>query len=391
MNQVIRIAAVVLATVVIVALLWQFSGVLVLFILSLAVAAAVRPVVDRLIARGVPAGLALLLTYVFGIGLLGLVLYAISTPLVAELQHATNAFETAYERIELQWPSGNLFQREIAVRLPSPDALSKAIAGIGATLLVQTALGLTVSVFDNLTRVVVILVLSIYWSADRVHFERVLLSLLPVEQRARARNIWRAIEQGVGAYIRSELVQSVLAGLLLGLGYAVLGIGYPTILALFAALAWLVPLMGAVLAIVPAFLAGLIISPAMGVATAAYTAVVLLLMEIVVEPRFFHRERYHPILTLLVLLVMANAFGILGLIFSPPVAAAIQIFFSQILPAAPAVPEPEVESQAQVAQLRDRLEAARRQVAEGQSPPPEIESLMERLDKLIHEADRILE
>ncbi|MCZ7672142.1 MAG: AI-2E family transporter [Chloroflexi bacterium] len=69
----------------------------------------------------------------------------------------------------------------------------------------------------------VILFLSLYWSLDRVRFERLWLSLLPPEQRARARDIWQTIESDLGSYIRSEVAQSLLAGLLLGLGYWALG------------------------------------------------------------------------------------------------------------------------------------------------------------------------
>src|SRR5690606_33866595 len=80
------------------------------------------------------------------------------------------------------------------------------------------------------------MVLSIYWTADQLRFERFWLSLLPVVQRARAREVWHSIEAQVGAYLRSEIAQSVLAGLLLAPGFWVMGIDYPLIWALFISL-----------------------------------------------------------------------------------------------------------------------------------------------------------
>jgi predicted PurR-regulated permease PerM len=41
---------------------------------------------------------------------------------------------------------------------------------------------------------------------------------LPAENHARARPVWRAIEAGVGAYGRGEVVQALLAGTVLALG-----------------------------------------------------------------------------------------------------------------------------------------------------------------------------
>ena len=68
-------------------------------------------------------------------------------------------------------------------------------------------------------------------SGALIIFERLWLSLLPSGQRKQARGILRTIEQDLGAYIRSEVIQSLLAGLLLSLGYWLLGSPYPTLLA----------------------------------------------------------------------------------------------------------------------------------------------------------------
>ena len=55
----------------------------------------------------------------------------------------------------------------------------------------------------------------------------------------------RTLEQELGAYTRSEVIQSLLAVLLLGTGYWLLGSQYPALLAVVGAIAWLVPVVGA--------------------------------------------------------------------------------------------------------------------------------------------------
>ena len=78
-------------------------------------------------------------------------------------------------------------------------------------------------------QIAIILILSLYWSADQFRFERLGLSLLPEQHHTKAIHVWRSMEAGVGEYLRSELIQSVLTGLLLWLGFSALGIRYPVL------------------------------------------------------------------------------------------------------------------------------------------------------------------
>ena len=86
-----------------------------------------------------------------------------------------------------------------------------------------------------------ILFLSLYWSINQIHFERLWLSLLPSGQRKRARGIWQTVDPNIGAYVRGELMQSLLAGLPFGLGCWLLEYPLPALLALISALACLIP------------------------------------------------------------------------------------------------------------------------------------------------------
>ena len=134
--------------------------------------------------------------------------------------------------------------------LPTPDKLFEAVTGEQGQFVLPAVLSFTEGVGGIASGVILVLFLSIYWSINQIHFERLWLSLLPSEQRKQARGVWRTIEPNLGAYIRSEIVQSLLAGLLLGLGYWLLGSQYPILMALIGALAWLIPLVGAPLAVI---------------------------------------------------------------------------------------------------------------------------------------------
>lgn len=378
------------ATLAVLILVWELRSALILFVLSLAVASATRGPVDFWTKRRLPRSLAILLTYFLILSGLGLLLYLVSGRVLHDLQQATDLFDRTYRLVTLTWPSGTAFQQMVAAQLPAPQDLYNAIAGEQGAQLLQKTVGVASGFMGGLAKFAIVLVLSIYWSFDRLHFENLWLSLLPVDKRSRARDIWREMEDRVGGYIRSEVVQSVIAGLALGLGYSVMGLQFPALIALIGALLWLIPWMGAALALILPLVAGLYTAPALAVIAPLYTAVVLVVLELVVEPRLVDRRRYSSLLTVIILVAMTQAYGLMGMLFAPPLAAAIQTLYnSLVLSSAPVIEE----------DLANKLDSLRQRAAslaarlgiDASQPTPEAASLLGRITSLVEEADQYLE
>jgi predicted PurR-regulated permease PerM len=288
--------------------------------------------IDYIIDRRLPRGLALIIPYLLVLIPLISLLTLSSGSIINEIEMASNSLASSYEYITANWPvNGTPFQRTISEQLPPSEDLYNWLAGDQAAQTATTLFGVTANIFSFIGKFSVILILSLYWNADKVHFERLWLSLVPVEKRFQAREVWRSIEGGVGAYIRSEVLQSLLAGILLWLGYRAIGLNYAVLLALFGAVAWLIPWFGAVLAVIPPFLVGLATSPLVAVVALVYTLLILLIQELIIEPRFFPRQNYSSVILVLVFLVMADAFGLIGFVLAPVVAAAIQISVRYLL------------------------------------------------------------
>jgi putative permease len=332
----IRIAgytALVLATLGILILLWQFSEAVVMFLLSLAVAAAFRPLAEALRQGGIRGSIAPVLSYGIVLAVLIILLVMASSPLTTDLQQATNDGLIAYEGIRMRWmnATNNLFS-DLADRLPPTQALYDALTGEGSSQTLQAVFGAAEGTLEFLTRLGIVLILSIYWSVDHVRFERLWLSLLPVERRAQARNVWLAVESGVGAAIRREVTLSVLAGLFLYLGYFVLGVEYAMLLAFLGAIARLIPWLGLVLVVLFSFLFGYGQSWSLGLAAAVYTLLVLLLLETIIGARIFPRRRYSSLQSVIVVIALVDSFGLLGAVLAPILAVALQILFKNLLP-----------------------------------------------------------
>ena len=78
--------AIILTTLTAALLVWELRATVLLFLLSLIVAATIRPLVDWFSARGLSRGLALLFTYVVCIGFIIALVLLLSGTLLTELQ-----------------------------------------------------------------------------------------------------------------------------------------------------------------------------------------------------------------------------------------------------------------------------------------------------------------
>lgn len=385
MSRLAKYTLVSLATLAALFLVWQFRWVLLLFVLSLFVAAAVRPYIAWLVKRGLPANLAQILVYIAGLGVVVGGIYVVSGLLLADLQKLSNWGTVQYEATTVMWAEGKMWQRAVSERLPPPEQLYEAIAGAQGDLFLQSVFGAAQTAVNLITGLLLMLVMSIYWSSDQSSFERLWLSLLAPVQRARAREGWRSIEEEIGSYLRSEFIQGVAAVLLLGLGYWAMGLSFPLLLALLGGLAWLVPLVGGVLIAIPVLLVGLLTGWPLASMAVTYTLLVLVFLEFVVEPRLFRRRRYNPMLIILAMVPLVDVLGLSGFALAPPLAVMIQLLWQQWV-------QYHLQQPRETAVQLDTLEQRYQDVfaifanSADDPYPPEIANILQRLHRLIQQA-----
>jgi putative permease len=391
MKHIARITALVLGTLTGLVLLWQFRQALIVFLLSLATAAAIRPIIHSLLQRGIKHGLALLITYLTLLVLLGGLLFFLGRPVIEDLEQMSNNLAAGYENMVATWPnSEDGLRATIASQLPPAEALFEAISGEEGLKTLQGLLGTASNLAGILSQAAVIVILSIYWSSDRVHFERLWMSLIPVNQRVQARNSWRDIESGVGNYILGEVVQSYLVIVVLWFGFHWIGLPQPALLALVSALFWFIPWLGALLALIPVVVVGMSVSLPVALSAGVLTVAILALMERFVQPHFFARQRYNSLFLVLVVIIMTQAFGLFGLILAPALAAALEIGFKHLISSRERELHTEQVSE-EIRQLQSSMQALQQRLqVQDSSVTPELENLTQRLQALLDKTTRYM-
>jgi putative permease len=367
--------------------LWQFHVVVVYLLISLMLAAALRPLVNHLVGKRILVRIAWILLYLVVAVSAGLLLFFTIETAIAEIQVFARTVSVQDEwRLPLWW-QGSAFQQAISGRLPPPSQIFEAVTGEQGQLVLPAILDLTQGFGGFISGAFVIVFLSIYWSLNQNHFELLWLSLLPSSFRKQARSVWRTVEMEMGAYIRAEIIQSLMIGLLLGVGYMLIGSPYPALLALIGAVAYLIPMVGIPLVIIPVLLMGLLTSLPLSLFTALYALVVLIIMIAWVKPRLFRRKWDNPILTIVLLIAMADAFGFIGIIAAPPLSVICQILWKRF------VSHRSVSgAAAQISDLKQRQEHVLEIIrAMEDTPPALVTSSIERLTQLIEKAEPILQ
>ena len=385
-KQLVRFGAAVMTTLLALVVLWQFRTVVVYVLISLTLAAALRPLVSRLIRRGPLVRAAWILLYLVALGSVGFLLFLTGEAAINDIQQLAHTVSAQDAWTLPAWLEGSSFRQALVLRLPPPSKLFEAVTGDQGQLVLPAILGFTQGMGGVVSGAIVILFLSLYWSINQILFERLWLSLLPSGQRKQARDIWRTIESDVGAYVRSQGVQSLLAGLLLGLGYWLLGSPYPALLALTGALASLIPMVGIVVAVFPVLLVGLLTGAQLTLLTVLYTVVVMIALSVWAKPRLFNRRWNNPILTVTLLIALADAFGFVGIIIAPLLSIVCQILWSRLV--SHRLASGAADQVSDLVGRQERLWATIRAMDEPHVPL--VISSMERLTRLMAKAEPAL-
>jgi predicted PurR-regulated permease PerM len=372
-------------------MLWQVRAATVLFMLSLAVAAAFRPATEYWLRRGRSPAVALLMTYGLTVLLVGALLVTFGGALVVELGSLVDDLSAGYEVARLAWPEeGNAVQRLIADQLPPLALLYNVLSGEQATDLARMVAGVATDLFDTLGSVVIVVILSAYWSLGHVQFERLWLSLLAAEHRARARDIWRETERQVGAHVRSEAFTSLVVVALLWPGYRLLGVQHAAIAALLAGFLRLIPWLGVPLVLLVSLGVGLGEGLVCGVCPALYAGLVLAGVEIAARRMLLERRRTTSLITAFMVIALGWTFGLGGAILAPLLSLALQHIVVGMLQ--PLLTSPVSEPLDEADDLRGRLERVReRMIQEGTAATPATANLLQRLEGLMDRADSLRE
>lgn len=166
---------------------------------------------------------------------------------------------------------------------------------------------------------------------DGTRFRDFFLKLLPPKFRDDTNQILKNMDTQVGSYIQGQIIVASCIGLLLFVGYNIIGLDYAITLAIVAATTSVIPYLGPTIAITPAIIIAIVHSPFMLLKLAIVWIVVQFLEGNFISPNIMGKTmQIHPLTIIIVLLVAGNLFGLFGVILGIPGYAILKVLVSYL-------------------------------------------------------------
>lgn len=327
-QQTFRNTLIVLATVAAAYALLVSIRIIIVLLVAIIIASAVRPAVLWLAQRRVPQGLAILLVYfLIGFFIFGLMLLVLPPAANRLAGYIENEDRLANRIINTQqWIEDQIESRTGSdVQLLDPDAIHETVTNIVTQLReeVPALAGEFGGLFGDF---ILTVVMGVYWLTSRDQAVVFLASLFPIGKRAAVVQIITEIEQVLGTYIRGVMLVAIFVGVANFIILSLLGVPNALTLGFIIGVSTLLPVIGGFIGAGLAVLLSII----SGTVPALLTLVSFVLVQQVevhyLTPRTMARSvNLNPLLVILFLFIGASLGGVIGAIISVPLAGTAMI------------------------------------------------------------------
>lgn len=190
-------------------------------------------------------------------------------------------------------------------------------------------------VFSTISNVVVAVVtfpiILFFMLADRGKFKPFIMQYTPPVFRKDLVTIGRRISEVLSSYVVGVALVALSLGVILFFGYLIIGLDYAFVLAVIATITAVIPFIGATIGIIPAIVVAAFTSPAMLIKMIVVWVVAQAVQGNIIEPNIMGKKlKIHPLTIIIVLLIMGNLLGIVGMILGVPIFAVAQVLFEYI-------------------------------------------------------------
>ncbi len=204
----------------------------------------------------------------------------------------------------------------------------------GGADVVGAVFGTMTSILGGVLGVATIVVLTFYLLVESDALVARVLRLVPRRRRAQARALAARISDKVSAWLVGQLVLCAVIGTSTGIAIGLLGVPFPYVLAIVAAIGELIPYVGPFAAgVVACGLAAVSVSWQIALATAAYFLVQQVLENNVVQPKLMGRQvGLSPATVIIAVLLGGSLLGVTGVILAVPTAAIVEATLAELAP-----------------------------------------------------------
>ena len=313
-------------------LLYLVRGAMLPFVIALILAYVLNPLIVFLEDYQFSRTSALIVVYVIGICVL-LVVFIYGIPII--VRELTD-LGRAVPRITVETQQLLYSAYEKYRSIPVPDnvgrILNENIDNIEGVILqgIRTILDGLLGFFSHLFSIILAPILAFYLLKDWDRIGRRAISFFPVKWKEPIITLWEDVDRVLIGFIRGHLLGAVIVGFLTGIGLSIIGMDYIILLSVITGISNIIPYFGAIIGQCLWLFWLFRVNNSCPTSDNCYGSGPADRKQPNFTGHFRGQCWAAPITIIFVLLAGGYLFGILGLLFSVPVAAVLRIIIGYI-------------------------------------------------------------
>ena len=282
------------------------------------IASAIEPSIEWIKRRGAPRLLAVILIYLVFAVVAALLIYLIFPLMYEELGVAAASFGKIQK--QLVAGIGGVGGQLLNSFLSENTQFFLSLSSTRLQQITGSASHYGAQVFGGIFSLVLIIVFSFYLAAQEKGIENFLKLVMPLRHESYALDLWRRAQGKLGRWLRAQLLLGAIVGVFIFIGLTMLGVQQAFFFAAIAAVFEIIPIVGPILAAVPAVVTTFLSSPVLGLSVVALYLVVQQTESHVIVPVVMKKAvGLSPLIVVAALLVGAKVGGISGILLAVPV------------------------------------------------------------------------
>lgn len=276
--------------------------------------------------RRLPRAAAILIIYAAVLGMAGGLVAAVLPLLVAQARQLWIDLPARLEAAERQLIEWQVLPEAVTLKellQSAPPGSADVVAGV---------LGAVWGFVGGVVGAVTILLLTFYLLVEAQSVFDTFVRLFPVGARPRVAEVSERVAAKISAWLGGQMLLGLVIGITTAVGLALMGVPYFYVLALIAGIGELVPMVGPLLAAIPAVIVAFTVAPGLALAVAAFFIVQQAVENNVLVPKVMGQQVGLNAVTVVVALAMGSElFGLIGAILAVPTAAIVQVLVEELV------------------------------------------------------------
>ena len=290
------------------------------------------PLVKKMQRKGIKRGIGAIIVYIVFISLLIILIAAIIPILTEQINDFVKTIPSIFtiitdwlkditKGINIEGIDINNFTTEVTNKL-----------GSFATSLAQSLPNLTVnflkSFFSGILTFVIGLIIGFYFLIGFDNAGELIITLFPKNIQKDTRELTNEVNNSFRRFVEGAVLDATFVFIITSIAFAIVGLKAPLLFGLFCGITNVIPYAGPYIGGAPAVIVGFSQGPLTGVLTLLSVVVIQFLEGNFLQPVIMSKTtKLHPVTIITGLLIFGHFFGIIGMVISTPIIAAVKSIF----------------------------------------------------------------